>query len=51
MVLKIDLLYCTPYSSLALEDNKLETIDPFLEWMQGAEGHELVEKIGYMPIK
>jgi phosphate transport system substrate-binding protein len=36
--------------AISLADNDLETIAPFLAWMQGAEGQELVEKIGYVPI-
>ena len=43
--------YTVSLYAITLEDNKLETVEPFLEWMQGAEGQELVEKIGYVPIK
>ena len=42
--------YTFPLYAITLEDNKLETIKPFLEWMQGAEGQNLVEKVGYAPI-
>ena len=42
--------YTATLYAITLEDNDLETIAPFLEWMQGSEGQELIEKIGYVPI-
>ena len=42
--------YTVSLYAITVEDNKLETIEPFLEWMRGPEGQELVEKIGYVPI-
>ena len=42
--------YTVSLYAITLEDSRLDTIEPFLEWMQGAEGQELVEKIGYVPI-
>jgi len=42
--------YTVSLYAITLEDNKLETIKPFLEWMQDKEGQEIIEKIGYVPI-
>jgi len=36
--------------AITLEDNNLETVQPFLQWMQGEQGQELVEKVGYVRI-
>jgi phosphate transport system substrate-binding protein len=34
--------------AITLKDNPKPTIDPFLEWMQGPQGQEIIEKIGYI---
>jgi len=34
--------------AITLKDHRKQTIPPFLEWMQGPQGQELVEKIGYI---
>nr|WP_249292515.1 substrate-binding domain-containing protein [Metabacillus flavus] len=34
--------------AITLKSNKKKTIPPFLEWMKGSQGQELVEKIGYI---
>ena len=36
--------------AITLKDNKLDTLQPFLEWMQGDEGQKLIEKTGYIPL-
>ncbi len=43
--------YTVSLYAITLEDNKLDTIQPFLEWMQGKQGQELVEKIGYITLE
>ena len=42
--------YTVSLYAITLADNKLDTIAPFLAWMQGAEGQDLIRKIGYTPI-
>ncbi|WP_462413114.1 PstS family phosphate ABC transporter substrate-binding protein [Neobacillus sp. Marseille-QA0830] len=37
--------------AITLKDNTKSAIQPFLEWMQGSQGQELVEKIGYIKLK
>lgn len=34
--------------AITLKDNNKTTIDPFLEWMKGPQGQEMIEKIGYI---
>lgn len=34
--------------AITLKNNTKPTIGPFLEWMQGAQGQEIIEKIGYI---
>ncbi|WHY01252.1 substrate-binding domain-containing protein [Neobacillus sp. DY30] len=34
--------------AITLKDNTKTTIEPFLEWMKGPQGQEIVEKIGYI---
>ncbi|WP_338777690.1 substrate-binding domain-containing protein [Metabacillus sp. FJAT-52054] len=34
--------------AITLKSNKKKTIPPFLEWMKGSQGQELVEKVGYI---
>jgi phosphate transport system substrate-binding protein len=34
--------------AITLKENPKPTIKPFLEWMQGSQGQELVEMIGYI---
>ncbi|MCL1848758.1 MAG: substrate-binding domain-containing protein [Clostridiales bacterium] len=41
--------YTVPLYAITLEEGRLETVEPFLAWMQGPEGQELVGKIGYVP--
>ncbi|WP_174733516.1 PstS family phosphate ABC transporter substrate-binding protein [Mesobacillus harenae] len=36
--------------AITLKDNPNPTIDPFLNWMTGPQGQEIVEKIGYIPL-
>lgn len=43
--------YTVSLYAITLEDNTLDTIKPFLEWMQGAEGQELIQKTGYVMYK
>ena len=43
--------YTVSLYAITVEDNRLDTIVPFLEWMRGPEGQELIEKIGYIPLK
>lgn len=37
--------------AITLKDNKKTTIQPFIEWMQGPQGQEIVEKIGYVKLE
>jgi phosphate transport system substrate-binding protein len=30
------------------DNKKVSTIEPFLEWMKGPQGQELVEEVGYI---
>lgn len=34
--------------AITVKDNKKRTIQPFLEWMQGPQGQEIVEEVGYI---
>jgi phosphate transport system substrate-binding protein len=34
--------------AITVKDNKKRTIQPFLKWMQGPQGQEIVEKVGYI---
>lgn len=34
--------------AITLKDNPNKKITPFLKWMQGPQGQEIVEKIGYI---
>jgi phosphate transport system substrate-binding protein len=34
--------------AISLKDNTKTTIEPFLEWMKGPQGQEIIEKIGYI---
>jgi phosphate transport system substrate-binding protein len=34
--------------AITLKDNTKSTIEPFLEWMKGPQGQEIIEKIGYI---
>ncbi|WP_419954456.1 PstS family phosphate ABC transporter substrate-binding protein [Neobacillus niacini] len=34
--------------AITLKNNTKPGIEPFLEWMQGAQGQEIIEKIGYI---
>ncbi|WP_342429466.1 substrate-binding domain-containing protein [Neobacillus sp. FSL H8-0543] len=36
--------------AISLKDNPKSTIDPFLAWMKGQQGQEIIEKIGYIKI-
>ncbi len=42
--------YTVSLYAITLEENPLETIVPFLNWMQGPQGQELIEKIGYVSL-
>jgi phosphate transport system substrate-binding protein len=35
--------------AITLKDNTKSTIKPFLKWMQGPQGQEIVQKVGYIP--
>ncbi|WP_042357177.1 PstS family phosphate ABC transporter substrate-binding protein [Bacillus rubiinfantis] len=37
--------------AITLKDNEKKSIQPFLKWMQGPQGQEIIGKIGYIPIK
>ena len=37
--------------AITLKDNTKPAIEPFLGWMQGPQGQELIEKIGYIKMK
>jgi phosphate transport system substrate-binding protein len=37
--------------AISLQDNPKSTILPFLEWMRGPQGQEIIEKIGYIGLK
>ena len=34
--------------AISLKNNKKPAIEPFLEWMKGPQGQEIIEKIGYI---
>jgi phosphate transport system substrate-binding protein len=34
--------------AITVKDNKKRTIEPFLEWMKGPQGQEIVEEVGYI---
>lgn len=36
--------------AITLKDNRKQQVQPFLKWMQGSQGQEIVEKIGYIPV-
>lgn len=36
--------------AITLKDNSKPTIQPFLEWMQGPQGQEIVEEVGYIKL-
>lgn len=36
--------------AITLKDNPKPAIQPFLKWMQGAQGQEIIEKIGYIRV-
>jgi len=37
--------------AITLEDNPKMMISPFLDWMTGSQGQEIVEKTGCIPVK
>jgi phosphate transport system substrate-binding protein len=37
--------------AVTLKDNPNANITPFLNWMQGAQGQELIEKVGYVRLR
>lgn len=37
--------------AISLKDNEKKTIQPFLEWMQGEQGQEIAEEVGYIRMK
>ena len=43
--------YVVNLYAITVKDNANPHVRPFLEWMQGAQGQELVEKIGYVPLR
>lgn len=36
--------------AITVKDNPKQTLQPFLKWMQGPQGQELVEEIGYIKV-
>lgn len=34
--------------AITLKDNKKSTVQPFLDWMQGPQGQQIVEEVGYI---
>jgi len=40
----------TLYAITVKDNKKMRTIQPFLEWMQGPQGQELVEEVGYIKV-
>ncbi len=36
--------------AITLKDNSKPTVDPFLNWMKGPQGQEIVEQIGYIKL-
>jgi phosphate transport system substrate-binding protein len=38
------------YAITVKDSKKMRTIQPFLEWMQGPQGQELVEEVGYIKV-
>jgi len=43
--------YTTDLYAITLKSNDLDTLKPFLAWMQGPEGQKLIEDTGYIPLK
>lgn len=37
--------------AITLKDNPKSTIQPFLKWMQGPQGQEIIEEVGYIKLK
>jgi len=42
--------YTVDLYAITVRDNPLPTVSPFLAWMQSAQGQQLVEQIGYVPL-
>ena len=40
--------FTTTLYEITLKDNEKKEIEPFLKWMTGPQGQEIVEKIGYI---
>jgi phosphate transport system substrate-binding protein len=38
------------YAITVKDNKKMRTIQPFLDWMQGPQGQELVEEVGYIKV-
>lgn len=36
--------------AITLKSNQNKQIEPFLQWMQGPQGQELVEEVGYVKL-
>jgi phosphate transport system substrate-binding protein len=34
--------------AISLKSNTKPSIEPFLEWMKGPQGQEIIEKVGYI---
>lgn len=43
--------YTVNLYAVSVKDNSKDTISPFLDWMQGPQGQEIVEEIGYISSK
>ena len=43
--------YVVPLYAITLKDNPRPEVPEFLRWMQGPQGQELVEKVGYSALK
>jgi phosphate transport system substrate-binding protein len=37
--------------AISLKENPMQTIAPFLEWMKGPQGQEIIEEIGYIKLE
>jgi phosphate transport system substrate-binding protein len=43
--------YVVNLYAITVQGNPKSSVAPFLKWMQGSQGQELVEDVGYIPLK
>lgn len=43
--------FSTNLYAITLKSNPKSTIQPFLDWMQGPQGQEIIEKVGYIKLE